>query len=295
MPGPNFFVVGAPKAATTALYHALRQHEHVFLPEVKEPHFYAYVADRSVAGHLYPDPATARRGYGELYSGVAGETAIGDTSTSNLVVPGAAAAIAADVPAARIVAILRHPVDRAFAHWSHFRAAGGEPIADFAEAVRQERPRQERGFPVTYRYLDWGRYSTQLPAFFEHFGRDRVLVHLYDDLCADPDTVVRGTLRFLGLDDDAGAAPSLERHNEMPVPRLPALQRALEGRGRAGRVVRAAVPAGARQTIAGWSRERLSHTPVLDPELRAELATQFTEEVSRLEELVGRDLSAWRS
>ena len=93
MAGPNFFVVGAPKAATTALYHALRAHDDVFLPAVKEPHYYAYLADRSAAGHLYPDVAGARRRYAELYAGVDGETAIGDSSTTNLVVAGAAEAI----------------------------------------------------------------------------------------------------------------------------------------------------------------------------------------------------------
>ena len=294
MAGPNFFVIGAPKAATTALYHALREHDDVFLPEVKEPHFYAYLADRSAAGHLYPDEASARRRYAELYAGAAAASAIGDSSTTNLVVAGAAEAISADVPDARIVAILRQPVDRAFAQWSHFRAAGGEPIADFAEAVRQEGPRQAAGFPFTYRYLEWGRYSTRLPAFYECFGRDRVLVHLYDDLCADPDAVVRRTLRFLDL-DDTRFVPPLERRNEMRPPRFPAVQRALEGRGRAGGVVRRIVPARARRAASGWTAEHLGRKPTLEPALRAELTAQFTPELDRLESLIGRDLSAWRA
>ena len=289
MAGPNFFVIGAPKAATTALYHALREHDDVFLPDVKEPHFYAYLADRSAAGHLYPDAAAARRRYAELYAGVARERAIGDTSTTNLVVAGAAEAIAADVPDARIVAILRQPVDRAFAHWSHFRAAAGEPLADFAEAVRQEGPRQAAGFPFTYRYLEWGRYSAQLPAYFASFGRDRVLVHLYDDLAADPDAVMRATLRFLELDDSA-PLPRVERHNEMRVPRIPALQQALEG----GRAVRKALPPAARQAAASWTRRHLSHKPAIDPNLRAELTADLAEEIARLEELIGRDLAGWR-
>lgn len=294
MPGPNFFLVGAPKAATTALYHALREHDDVFLPEVKEPHLYAYLADRSAAGHLYPDEAAARRRYAELFAAAAGERAIGDTSTTNLVVPGAAAAIAADVPEARIVAILRQPVDRAFAHWAHFRAAGGEPIADFAEAARQEGPRQEAGLPFSYRYLDWGRYSAQLRPYYELFGRERVLVHLYDDLCADPGAVMRSTLRFLDL-DDSRAVPRVERHNEMPVPRFPRVQRALEGKGRAGRPVRRVLPPAARQAAAGWTQEHLSRQPVLEADLRAELTRSFTEEIARLEELIGRDLAAWRA
>src|ERR687895_14093 len=63
MAGPNFFVVGAAKSATTALYYALREHDSVYLPALKEPHFYAYLADPSTTPHLYPDRATARRQY----------------------------------------------------------------------------------------------------------------------------------------------------------------------------------------------------------------------------------------
>ena len=294
MEGANFFVAGAAKSATTALYHALRQHEAVYLPSLKEPHFYAYLADPSTAGHLYPDPATARRRYRALYAGVTHETAVGDASTTNLVVQGTAATIAADVPSARIVVVLRHPVDRAFAHWVHFRVAGGEDIADFGEAVRQEEPRRQAGHPFTYQYLGWGRYSAQLPQFFEHFGRERVLVHLYDDLCADASGVVRDTLRFLGV-DDSGVVPAVGRHNEMPVPRYPALQRALDGKRRAGRGVRRVLPSRVASAAAGWTRTHLVSRPSLDPGLRAELTEQLAEEISALEELIARDLSAWRS
>ena len=101
MQGPNFFVAGAAKSATTALYHALREHDAVYLPSLKEPH--AYLADPSTAGHLYPGRTTARQRYRALYAGVTHETAVGDASTTNLVVHGTAAVIASDSPAARIV------------------------------------------------------------------------------------------------------------------------------------------------------------------------------------------------
>jgi len=266
---PNFFLAGAAKSGTTSLYRALRQHDDVFLPDLKEPHVYAYLADRSTAGHLYTDAADARRRYAKLYAEVAGQTAMGDASTTNLVVPGAAAAIAADVPSARVVVILRHPVDRAFSHHSHFVAAGGEEIADFGRAVREEAPRQRAGFPFTYQYLAWGRYSGQLRPFLELFGPDRVLVHLYDDLCTDPEAVVRSTCRFLGVAAD-GALPPVGRYNRVEdmSPRRRGLRRVLRG----AKPVR----------------------PTLDPDVRAELTATFREEILNLEALLGRDLSAWR-
>ena len=272
MSAPNFFLVGAAKSGTTTLYAGLRAHPDVYMPVLKEPHVYAYLASPSTASHLYADEASARRRYGELYDGVNGEPAVGEASTTNLVVPGAAALIARDVPTARIVAILRHPVDRAFSHFCHFVSAGGEDLDDFAIAVREEPSRQAAGYPFTYQYLGWSRYSAQLRPFFDLFGRDRVLVHLYDDLCLNAEGVVRSTFRFLGV-DDTRSLPPVGRHNE--VRPAPARQSPLRRLIRGNRVERA--------------------RPTLDPSLRAELTASFAEEISRLEDLLQMDLTRWRS
>jgi len=276
--GPNFFLVGAAKSGTTTLYHALRAHGDIFLPAVKEPHYYAYVADRNTAAHLFPDEKTARNRYGELYAGASEETAVGDCSTTNLVIPGAAAAIARDVPSAHIVVILRQPVDRAHAHWRHFLAAGGEDLTEFAEAVRQESARQAAGFPFTYRYLGWGRYSEQIPPFFELFGRSRVLIHLYDDLCKDAEAVVRSTFGFLGVDDTGSIAPP-GRFNQTRIPRFRVIDRA---------------PPVVRRALDAIVPTAMSVELTLDPSVRAELTSAFGSELDRLEELIDRDLSAWR-
>lgn len=273
MSPPNFFLVGAAKSGTTTLYAGLRAHPDVYMPALKEPHVYAYLASPPTASHLYADEASARRRYGELYKGVSGERAVGEASTTNLVVPGAAALIARDAPAARIVAILRHPVDRAFSHFSHFVSAGGEDLDDFAAAVREESSRQAAGYPFTYQYLGWSRYSAQLRPFFELFGRERVLVHLYDDLCRDAG-VLRSTFRFLDV-DDARPLPPVGHHNETRPPAA--------GRGLRRRLLRRRGP-----TVE-------PSRPTLDPSLRAELTASFAEEISRLEDLLQRDLTRWRS
>jgi hypothetical protein len=289
--GPNFFLVGAAKSGTTALYHALRRHDDVYLPDPKESHFYAYLADPSRMRHLFPSEADARRRFAADYAAVADEPAIGDASTSSLVVDGTAAAIAADAPSARIVAILRHPVDRAFSHWSHFLALGLDRITDFAEVAALEERRREAGIHFAYHYLHWGRYSSQLPQFFERFGRRRVLVHLYDDLCADSAAVLRETLRFVGA-DAGGPIEPVGRHNEVLVPRSLPLQRALRGEGRAGRAIAAIIPPAAREAASASAHLGRKHE--LDPGLRAELTEGFADEISRLEELIDRDLSTWR-
>ena len=273
MTGPNFFLVGAAKSGTTTLYEALRAHPDVYLPSVKEPHFYAYLAEPSTAAHLYPDRVTARERYLRLYDGAAGERAVGDASTTNLVVAGGAAAIARDVPDARIVAILRQPVDRAFSHFCHMATTGGEDIDDFAEAVAAEPGRRRNGLPFNYQYLEWSRYSDQLRPYVERFGRDRVLVHLYEDLCQDGETVVRTTFRHLGV-DDTEPVPPLSRHNE----------------------VRAAPDNGGRlRRLLGRDPAPSRPRPRLDPDLRARLTTSLAGEIDRLEVLLGRNLDPWRA
>jgi hypothetical protein len=273
--GPNFFVAGAAKSGTTALYHGLKQHPDVFLPDLKEPHVYAYIADPYIAGHLFPDEAAARRRYAELYQHVNGATAVGDASTTNLVVPGAAEAIAGDVPEARIVVVLRQPVDRAYSHWRHFRAAGGDDIADFAEALRQEETRAVEGWPITYQYMRWGRYCDQLGPYFHRFGRDRVLVHLYDDLSTDAEAVLRATFRFLEIDESVKLSP-LGRYNELPYDPPPA------------------PPLLSRRRLRAALAKRPPPLRQLDADLRSELTAGIREEIDRLEVLLGRDLVVWR-
>jgi len=275
--GPDFFVVGAAKSGTTAFVSALRRHPDVFVPTLKEPHYYAYLADPNSVKMGYVDAADASRRYRLLYVDAGGAAAVGDGSTSNLTVPGAAAAIARDIPDARIVAILRHPVDRAFSAWWHFRAAGAETL-DFAEAVQAAPERLAAGMPVTYQYLGRSRYSGQLAPYFDLFRRDQVLVHLYDDLVGDSAAVLRSTLRFLGV-DTSDPLPSMTTENESLVRRFRGVK------GRPGRLLRKATPG-------RWKHEP---KPRLDPALRRQLVRdQFTDEIDRLEALLGRDLSAWR-
>ena len=207
------------QSGTTAFVSALRRHPDVFVPALKEPHYYAYLADPNSVRMGYADAADASRRYQLLYADAGGAVAVGDGSTSNLSVPGAATVLARHVPDARIVAILRHPVDRAFSHWSHFRAEGAEAL-DFAEAVQAEPERLAAGMPATYQYLGRSRYSRQLAPYYDLFRRDQVLVHLYDDLVADPRggaaldaALPRGKrLRPAAVDDDG------EREPRPPVP-----------------------------------------------------------------------------
>ncbi len=107
------------------------------------------------------------------------------------------------LPEARFVAILREPVSRAYSHYWFARSKGKEPLETFAEAVAAE-PRRlansKDGQPAAFSYLDRGHYLRQLLALEERVGRQRLLVHVMDDLSVDPIDVLRRTCEFLGVD-----------------------------------------------------------------------------------------------
>ncbi len=281
--GPNFFLVGAAKSGTTALYHALGQRDDVYLPAVKEPHYYAYLADPSTGSHLFSDQAIARRAYCERYAGVAGQRAVGDGSTTSLVVKGAAAAISRDVPSARIVAILRQPVDRAFSHFCHFRAAGGEEIADFALAVRREGERQAAGYPFTYQYRGWSRYADQLPPFYELFGRDCKLSSTCTTTCSStPKASSAGRWSSSAPTTGPWWHPS-GGTTRPPIVRSPGVAPSLRRR------VRRIMPPQVTRPLAAWRSRHRGVRPTLDPGVRAELTATVEDDLSRLEDLVQRD------
>src|ERR671929_75877 len=130
---PNFFIIGAMKSGTTALYYYLEQHPEVYMSPVKEPNFFCSQEQKNGA-----DAVTDIRAYERLFRGVLGETAVGEASHCYLYEPRAAAAIRRCVPEAKLLAILRNPIDRAFSHFLHMVRTGSEPLSDFAQALREE-------------------------------------------------------------------------------------------------------------------------------------------------------------
>ena len=130
---PNFLIIGAMKSGTTALYYYLEQHPEIYMSPVKEPNFFSSQERENAAG------AVARIGnYRDLFRGVSGETAIGEASHSYLYEPGAAAEIRRYAPEAKLIAILRNPIDRAYSHFLHMVRSGTEPLDDFAQALQEE-------------------------------------------------------------------------------------------------------------------------------------------------------------
>jgi Sulfotransferase domain len=199
-PLPDFLILGAQKAGTTALYAYLRWHPQVTGPSFKEVSFF----DR----HYARDERWYRAHMPVRRSGI-----VGEASPSYLFHPLAPARVARMLPTARLIALLRNPVERAFSHYQHEVALGREQLS-FEDALAGEGGRMRgelermledpRYFSHpwwNYTYSARGRYAEQLERWFEVFPREQLLVLLTDELASDTAGTYRRTLDFLGVDE----------------------------------------------------------------------------------------------
>ena len=296
MKRPELFLVGAPKCGTTSLYAQLQAHPEIFMSPVKEPAFFDV--------DLYqPTPGTrSLEQYLSYFADASEEQLAGEASTSYLFSTRAAAEIAAFAPGAKIIAMVRDPVELMHAFHQQLLYQGQEHIEDFAAALEAEDERRPRvGFglgerlPQVLLYRDVARLSEQLERYFDVFGRERVHVIVLDDYQRDAAAVYRGVLGFLGVSPDF--RPTFEVVNRYKGLRSSRLHRFLVQPPRtAQRLVRVAVPEGPRRVLLGKAK-RLNTVPrtrpPMDPKLRRRLTAEFTPEVRRLGRLIGRDLSSW--
>lgn len=300
---PNLFIIGAPKSGTTSLYEYLRGHPDVFMSPMKEPF---YFSPDVVSG---PRRRQMRHGedesaYLELFAEAGHQRWVGEASTGYMVSAVAAQLVRAFAPDARLIAILRNPVEVVHALHDERVSHGVEDITDFEAALDADDDRRaghrlpEGASPRGATYVDAGRFGEQLERWFAEFGRDRVHVIVFDDFAADTAASFQGVLRF--LDVDSGYRPaSFEVHNPSHRMRgglVGTLRRGFVGRGvrrlaaqvvgerRATRLAREA----RHSRVARSSSVRES----LSPAVSERLQHAFEPDVGRLSELLDRDLGA---
>lgn len=149
---PNFFIVGAPKAGTTWLYWNLRQHPDVFLPHVKEPHFFSRVKPNPAKGYIFRE-TTSVNDYLALYQRAERFKALGDASPSYLVTEAAAVRIREQLPDARIIILLRDPIERTFSQYLMDVRDGVQDLSLF-EAILSDHQIERKGWGISRMYVE---------------------------------------------------------------------------------------------------------------------------------------------
>lgn len=301
MPMPTFLVVGAARCGTTALHNQLARHPDVSMTAVKEPNYFTF--RQGAAG---PEPLVAeqriivksvptRARYEGLFE--PGGAAYGDISPLYLYVRESAALIGDAAPDARIVAILRDPVDRAY---SHFLLTYDGPVervrAAFGAAVEEEWDEPYTPFRSGTHVLRLGRYWEQLQRYRDVFPDERILVISHGDLTDEPDATLARVCRFIGVRDDVDLTAATS-YNAAGIPRPGIAGRVEAGMRRIQPYVKRALPDKAVGPVAAvrerMRRSLVTQAPPVDPVLRRRLLEDYyAEDIAAVEANLGLRLLA---
>jgi len=298
---PNFLVLGAAKAGTTSLCHYLAHHPDVFVPEVKEPIFFDAEYERGLDYY-----------WKKYFSGWSGQSAVGEGRVFNLYLPFVPRRIREGIPDAKLIAVLRNPVERAYSHWWH-RFSYRDESLPFHEAIRANLARiadgilfegeagarlwreglvHPRAMATTYRvYLDAGLYAQQIRRYLDLFPSRQLKVMFYEDLVSDPRSFVRDVWNFLELSNGPELTDT-EPLNAARTTRRGVLE-SLAGKIFRGRDLIGLAPGPLQGPMRWLFREKSMVRPLLDPGVRQTLIEYYREPNGELERLVGRDLSSW--
>ncbi len=190
---PNFIVIGSMKSGTTTLCHLIKQHPDVFVSAPKELEFFC-------KDEIY---AKGFDWYTSMFTDAKNKAAIGEGSTSYTkapLFPNVPERIARHLPDARLIYIVRHPLERAESHWMH-RVQHGD-VRTFKKMLRE--------YP---NLIDTSRYWTQIQLYRKYFGDDKILVLFFEDLKKNPEMVLEKCFTFLRVDPGVRLANPAERLN----------------------------------------------------------------------------------
>ncbi len=272
---PDFIGVGPPRTATTWLHEVLSGH--VGLPQgVKETDFFIWQYDKGLEW------------YAAHFRDCRPDRPMGEFSPNYFVGSQTPERIAKDIPACKIICTLRDPVERTYSHYRKMRE--GEYFSGTFEECLQERTR----------LVEWSKYATYLSAWRRHFSKENVLVLIQDDLKANPQAFLDQACNFIGTPRiEVSNSPSKDKLvNAIPSqPRNPRL-------ARVARIVRDRLQKRGSYTMVNLFKKTgirnllFGRGPSFEP-LQAGTAARLREffrpEVEALEDMLGRDLAAWKT
>jgi hypothetical protein len=291
---PNFFIVGAQKAGTTSLYYYLRQHPQIFMPErIKEPCYFRGDPQSFEPGPPEPEKEAF---YYDLFKDAKGYKTIGEASVDYLYYSRKSSLnIKQYDPQAKIIIVLRNPVDRAYSNYIWALKEGKESVWNFRKALDLEQERKEQGVGPVWHYKSKGFYAAQVSDYLEAFGADQVKIFLFDDLKKDNAGICRALFEFLEV--DPFKPDTSTHHNVAGVARIPALQRLLnrpKGLMKMGYLL----PARLRKNLRAAVKSLNTNTdraqwPQMEREDAAYLLDLYRSDILELQEIIGMDLMPW--
>ena len=298
-PWPNLYFVGVPKAGTTYLSEVLASHPLIYCSRIKSPNFMnsdITMADLPSGDDIPADgivhAAVIRdeEEYLSLYAGGRNLPVRADCSMDYLRSGVAARNIVARAPAAKIIAVLRNPIERCLSHFL-MDARIGRSVGTFDEAIEHHLASVGTNDFWGGNYIETGFYDQQLTRYFDVFPAENLLIGLYDDLKADGPAFVSRIFRHIDVGEIA--LPGGRPQNVAALARGHRLNRWLYETGLKERISRI-VPVGPKRILKKYYyREIPRGEQRMSPAQYARLAEIFRDHIVELSRMLDRDLTPW--
>lgn len=213
---PNFFIVGAPKAGSTSLFYYLDAHPDVFVPAIKEPNYFSYQATINQQLYYHEKGIGDWNKYLLLFESANSKKAIGEASVSYLFYPEAAQNIKKEIPNAKIIIMLRDPVERAYSHYYMDYKLGYVNCSMEDVILNKEKSKLNKLY--YQQFIELGFYYEQVKRYFDLFGKENVMIILFEDFKTNTDYEVRRLYRFLAIEENINVNTTV-RYNSFATPR----------------------------------------------------------------------------
>jgi len=294
---PNFIVIGAAKAGTSSLWHYLNQHPEVYMSPVKEPGFFAWEGDeldfQGPGDQERRLPINNYEDYCKLFENVGNEIAIGEACTDYLYSPKAPKKIRYYIPDAKLIAILRNPVDRAYSQFLGNTKDGYEPLNDFSQALKEEENRINNNWHYRWHYRARGFYYMQLSRYFNEFDPNQIRIYLYEDWVSNPIEILQDIFEFIGITKEFIPDTSV-RLNSSPLQiKNKKLHNFLNQRNLGKTILKPLFPKQVRKQIRNFFINQNLTKSSLTSKQRKQLIKTYRQDILNLQQLIGRDLSNW--
>lgn len=309
---PSFIVLGAVKAGTTSLYNYLGQHPEIQMSSSNWPRYF-HVADGApdfdalasrfgddlreeseARYHMMCPPSVPREiaDYATMWTNGSSRV-MGEISPTYLHDADVCTRIAERIPHARLIAVLRNPVERAYSHFVMDRRRGWETTPEFDDALAAEPADADAFWWGRSQYVRHGLYANSIRQYRDAFAPDQLKIMFYDDLIADPDAYLREMFEFIGVDPDVKIDNSARYHRGL-VKSQTLKSRLLYTQFPGKQFLKRHLPSATREKIKGRI-ENATHAEPMPMSLatRARLTNVFRDDVHALQSLVDRDLSHW--
>jgi len=306
---PDFLIVGAAKSGTTAVYNYLKNHPRIFLPENKEPWFFSFMgeeihflkpnSDGTLVSQGEEGPIYKLADYISLFNKSSESQIIGEASTSYLytsdkTIINMKKIYGEKYKNVKIIIILRNPIDRA---WSNYlmHVRDGTATGNFSKSINIEKINNllKQGVNIGYDYIGFGMYYEQVRKFLNSFPNIKIV--LYDDLCKDPQVVLKEIQVFLGVPITTINVNKKYNVSGVPVNRLAEIVgNIIYKPNKFKSIFKNFLPLRLREKIRMSMGQYLYKKRQISSEDKVKIYEIYQEDINKLENLIHMNLNKWK-